>query len=237
MRLPDATNEEKLTFNFFKGFVPFSPLELSDEKNWDKVWTAAYKNADKAGMPYRMVTLSPGYDDTGLDADVRIGNPYRKIDRKEGATYQKSMQFVEELPTPPHLVMISTFNEFHENTHIEPSLRHGMHYIDMTRDFIARIKAKWGQSRRTLVSQGVEAGSMVHFSAPEIVFSNGGIFECSLSPQALASDLSLVIDIYDLDHPVHPGGTSGVVAISCESAHKYRPGINQHRKRFGVLFA
>ena len=146
LRLPNDSDEEKFTFGFFEGFVPFSPLELSDEKNWSKVWTAAYRKADKAGMRYRIAALSPGYDDTGLDANNRVGNPYRMISRKEGKTYQRGMRFVENLTTQPHLIIISTFNEFHENTHIEPSLGNGMHYIDMTKDFVDKIKVKWRRS-------------------------------------------------------------------------------------------
>lgn len=146
LRLPNGADEEKLTFGFFEGFVPFSPLELSEEKNWSKVWSATYKGAEKAGMRYRIAALSPGYDDTGLDGDNRVGNPYRMIPRKDGKTYQEGIQFVENLSIKPHLIMISTFNEFHENTHIEPSLGNGMRYIEMTKDFVAKIKSKWGRS-------------------------------------------------------------------------------------------
>ncbi len=146
LRLPNEVDETKLTFGFFDGFVPFSPLELSAENNWSKVWATAYRGADKAGMRYRIAALSPGYDDTGLDAENRVGNPYRSISRREGETYQKGMRFIEQLVVQPHLVMISTFNEFHENTHIEPSLGNGMRYIEMTKMFVAKIKSKWGQA-------------------------------------------------------------------------------------------
>ena len=32
----------------------------------------------------------------------------------------------------PDQIIVSTFNEFHENTHIEPSVAHGSRYLDMT---------------------------------------------------------------------------------------------------------
>lgn len=146
LRLPNGVDEDKLTFGFFEGFVPFSPLELAEEKNWRKVWTESYNRAEKAGMKYRIVSLSPGYDDTGLDGSTRVGNPYRKVPRNDGKAYEKGMKFVEGLPIQPHLIMISTFNEFHENTHIEPTLSHGMRYIDMTKDFVSKIKSNWGRS-------------------------------------------------------------------------------------------
>jgi glycosyltransferase involved in cell wall biosynthesis len=140
LRLPDDVHEDQLTFGFFEGFVPFSPLELSDSRNWHKVWSAAYHAAEQAGMRWRVAALSPGYDDSGLDDPQREGNPYRSIARHEGAAYREGMHFIQKLARPPHLVMISTFNEFHENTHIEPSQRHGTVYADMTREFAEVLK-------------------------------------------------------------------------------------------------
>jgi glycosyltransferase involved in cell wall biosynthesis len=143
LRLPHGSDEGRQTFGFFRGFAPFSPLELAEEANWTRVWNDAYRDAEKAGMEQRIVTISPGYDDRNLDDEQRSGNPYRRVPREEGRTYRRSMDFVEGLPKTPDLVVISTFNEYHENSHIEPSLRNGMRYVDMTREFVARIKSKW----------------------------------------------------------------------------------------------
>ncbi len=142
LRLPSETDEQKLTFQFFQGFAPFSPLELTEEKKWSRVWSSAYRAAEKAGMRYRVATISPGYDDRGLRDELRARNPHRFVPRKEGATYRTCMRFVEKLGKQPHLVIISTFNEFHENTHIEPTLRHGSLYVDVTKEFVERMKRK-----------------------------------------------------------------------------------------------
>ena len=142
LRLPSETDEHKLTFQFFQGFAPFSPLELADEENWSRVWSSAYRASEKAGMRYRIATISPGYDDRSLMDEMRARNPYRLVPRKEGETYRKCMRFVERLDKRPRLVLISTFNEFHENTHIEPTLRHGSLYVDMTKEFVERMKHK-----------------------------------------------------------------------------------------------
>jgi len=142
LRLPSETDESKLTFGFFQGFSPFSPLELADEKNWYKVWDSAYLAAHKAKMRYRTVTVSPGYDDRALDHEMRDGNVYRLVQRKDGATYQRGLDWIEGLSQRPHLVTISTFNEYHENTHIEPSLNNGATYLDLTRSFVDRVKNK-----------------------------------------------------------------------------------------------
>jgi glycosyltransferase involved in cell wall biosynthesis len=145
LRLPQIPDEDRLTFGLFRGFAPFSPLELAGEKNWKKVWTEAYRGAEEAGMEYRIATISPGYDDRDLDDDRRSGNLYRLVPRQDGETYRRTMDFVDGLPHEPDLVIVSTFNEYHENTHIEPSLHNGMRYIDMTRQFVERLRAERGR--------------------------------------------------------------------------------------------
>ncbi|HSX10781.1 MAG TPA: glycosyltransferase [Chlamydiales bacterium] len=145
LRLFHPVDESKLTFDFFEGMVPFSPLELAAEENWHKIWTLAYQNAKSAGMQYRGVTLSPGYDDTFLDDEFRVGNPYRSMPRQEGKTYRACFDFVDQLIEKPDLVMISTFNEYHENSHIEPTTHHRNKYIDLSKEFIACLRNKWGK--------------------------------------------------------------------------------------------
>lgn len=49
----------------------------------------------------------------------------------------------------------------------------------------------------------------VVFVKPLIDLTTGGQFECVLSTSTASADLSLVIDIYDLDNPVHPEGHLG----------------------------
>jgi hypothetical protein len=124
----------------FQGFAPFSPLELAAADKWSEAWDAAYAAADRAGMQYRIATVCPGYDDHALDDPRRFGNRFRRVPRLNGETYAKSIAWLEGLAVPPHLAIVSTFNEMHENTHIEPSIRNGMRYVDMTKDFVARIK-------------------------------------------------------------------------------------------------
>ncbi|KUJ00609.1 glycosyltransferase [Vibrio sp. MEBiC08052] len=140
LRLPDGDKEKNSTFGLFDGFTPFSPLELCGEAKWNEVWTEAYHGSQKSKMKYKIVTVSPGYDDSGMDDDIRNNNPYRVINRKDGDTYQKGFDFILGLEDKPDMVMISTFNEFHENSHIEPSLKNGNLYIDMTKDFVSELK-------------------------------------------------------------------------------------------------
>lgn len=145
LRIPDLNNEQKLTFGWFDGFIPFSPLELAAENNWTKVWNKAYDNARYLGMTCLGATVSPGYDDSELVDELRTNNPYRAINRRNGEVYEQSFKFIENLSVKPNMVIISTFNEYHENSHIEPSLRHGSQYIDMTTKLINKLCLQWSQ--------------------------------------------------------------------------------------------
>jgi glycosyltransferase involved in cell wall biosynthesis len=142
LRLPKGVDESRYTFGFFEGFGLYSPLEVSSEENWDRVWKSAYEASHSAGLTYRMASVSPGYDDRSLLDPRRVGNPYRAVPRRNGDTYARSLGFVESLANPPHIVVVSTFNEYHENTHIESSSGNGGRYIEMTRESVDRIHAK-----------------------------------------------------------------------------------------------
>jgi len=139
LRLPKGADESRYTFGFFEGFGLYSPLEVSSEENWDRVWQSAYEASHLAGMTYRMASVSPGYDDRSLLDPRREGNPYRRVPRRNGDTYARSLRFVESLVSPPDIVIVSTYNEYHENTHIESSSGNGEQYIEMTRESVDRI--------------------------------------------------------------------------------------------------
>jgi hypothetical protein len=87
-----------------------------------------------------MVNISPGYDDRGLHEPGRLAKPYREVGRDRGATYRRGTAFVEGLENPPDLVLVSSFNNFHENTHIEPTVGVGDAYVALTRECIDRIR-------------------------------------------------------------------------------------------------
>jgi glycosyltransferase involved in cell wall biosynthesis len=142
LRVAKGIEESRYTFEFFEGFGLYSPLEISAKENWARAWQGAYNAADSAGMPYRMVTVSPGYDDQALMDPLREANPYRVVSRNDGLTYAGSLEFAASLAISPDLVIVSTYNEYHENTHIESSFRNGDRYVRMTREFVERIHAK-----------------------------------------------------------------------------------------------
>lgn len=145
LRLPNGAEETQQSGGLFSGFAPYSPLELAEAQGRREVWDAGYRLANEAGMSVRIATVSPGYDDSRLEDPRRMANRRRVVPRAGGATYREMLDWAAGLSQPPHLVMVSTFNEFHENTHIEPTAGHGSTYLEMTRSFIESVAQRSGE--------------------------------------------------------------------------------------------
>jgi hypothetical protein len=70
--------------------------------------------------------VSPGYDDSVLGRDTTL-----VVDRANGAFYVAQWQAA--VAAQPDWILVTSWNEFWENTHIEPSVRYGRRYQDRTR--------------------------------------------------------------------------------------------------------
>ena len=57
-------------------------------------------------------------------------------------------QWRSAVTTAADWVIITTWNEFWENTEIEPSVRYGTRFLDRTREWSARFKGLPTPSRR-----------------------------------------------------------------------------------------
>ena len=128
---------------FFDGWSLFSPLQAADSEKWESVWESSYDEFKeiKLGNNLNVFTVCPGFDDTGLTQPQRIHIAYRQIERDDTGTFIRMQETCLELRDPPDLVVITSFNEFHENTHIEPSENFGYRYIEATRGFSEKLKA------------------------------------------------------------------------------------------------
>ena len=49
------------------------------------------------------------------------------------------LQTARGLNPRPEAIVIASFNEFHENTHIEPTMTHGDAYIKQTQAFVSAL--------------------------------------------------------------------------------------------------
>jgi hypothetical protein len=75
------------------------------------------------------VTVIPGYDDRELDRPA----PRPVTDRWGGETYRVLWQ--EAIAARPDWVLITSWNEWHEGSEIEPSVEYGSLFLDETAAF------------------------------------------------------------------------------------------------------
>jgi len=80
-----------------------------------------------------MGTVVPGEDTT------RLNSPGVVVPRNGGDTYRQMWQTV--LDNQPDWVMITSWNEYNENTHIEDSVNYGSTYLDITKTFSDQYKS------------------------------------------------------------------------------------------------
>ncbi len=114
-------------------------------------WAAAtYRSwvdlADRAGK-ISTLTVIPGYDDT------KIREPGLALDRYEGASYK--IQWEQAIKADPHWVLITSFNEWHEGSELEPSAEYGRKYLDLTAGFAREFKAAERKARKSLGGSGL----------------------------------------------------------------------------------
>jgi len=88
-----------------------------------------------------VATVSPGYDDTHL-ADGRVP---RVSDRDNGRYYDRQWQSAIDMRAD--WVVVTSWNEWLENTHIEPSVRYGDLYVRATKSWADRFRANRAVAR------------------------------------------------------------------------------------------
>jgi hypothetical protein len=93
------------------------------------------------------ITIIPGYDDT------KIRTPGINAERLDGETYKVLWQ--EAIAADPDWVLITSWNEWHEGSEIEPSWEHGDKYIKMTGEYANRFKKALRSASATRQRQGI----------------------------------------------------------------------------------
>src|SRR5262249_14314855 len=79
-------------------------------------------------------SVTPGIDDTRLIARAT----HQHVDRADGQTYDDGWRAAIEMAAD--WVVVTSWNEWWENTEIEPSIRYGTYYLDRTRVWAALFK-------------------------------------------------------------------------------------------------
>lgn len=78
------------------------------------------------------ITIIPGYDDT------KIRKPGLRAERHGGQTYQ--VLWEEAIKSDPDWVLITSWNEWHEGSEIEPSWEDGDKYLQLTKPSAERFR-------------------------------------------------------------------------------------------------
>jgi len=82
-----------------------------------------------------VASVTPGFDDSHLIDRV----PPHIVDRSNGEVYDR--QWRSAIETGADWVVVTSWNEWWENTHVEPSERYGTAYLDQTRRWANAFKA------------------------------------------------------------------------------------------------
>lgn len=141
MRPYNTTDEGNKTFGLFDGWSLFSPLEIaSNPDEREKIIEEIYQQYEAGKQAIKVFTCSPGYDDSVLSDSAREADRLRTIARNNGNTFREMFKLAKNCQPRPDMIKISTFNEFHENTHIEPTVEQGSLYMDILREYIGNLK-------------------------------------------------------------------------------------------------
>jgi hypothetical protein len=81
---------------------------------------------DKAGVPYWAVAM-PGYDDRRVRPQAR----HEPIPREDGYLFERSLK---DAKAGNQAIMVTSFNEWFEDTQVEPTASYGDAYLKMIRD-------------------------------------------------------------------------------------------------------
>lgn len=119
--IADTFTPEALTV--FDGCHTYNPVTLSEEETDRMYWTASIQAYYSSRI--FAATVVPGYDDR------IIRDPGIHVPREDGAFYASRWSIATA--NAPHWILITSWNEWHEGTEIEPSLEYGFAYLDSTK--------------------------------------------------------------------------------------------------------
>ena len=97
--------------------------------------------ADSPASKIAAIDVVPGYDDRLIP-----GRKGAVQDRENGAFYEG--MFNAALASNPDWILITSWNEWWENTYIEPGQLYGNQYLTLTREFADKWKGIGGRPSR-----------------------------------------------------------------------------------------
>jgi len=124
--------EDIFLSKYFDGLTGYNMYSVNRTSNFledvDRVYQKFFSYAHLHNLCF-IPTVIPGYDDRNLRG---LNRPI--LERKEGKFYEEFWQIVKKYLNPSlKIVLITTFNEWHEGTEIEPSKEYGNKYLKLTK--------------------------------------------------------------------------------------------------------
>lgn len=129
--IADTTSPELI--KLFDGGHIYNPVGLvvqqADMTNFYHEFTEKCRSAGKIACS----TVIPGYDDSNISRkNILVAN------RRGGELYKSLWAKAEE--SNPDWMLITSFNEWHEGSEIEPSIEHGKLYLQITKHLAYNFK-------------------------------------------------------------------------------------------------
>lgn len=131
--IADTGSQELI--ELFDGGHTYNPVGLVvQQQNMDIHYRELVNKCRKAGK-IACATVIPGYDDSNIGRkNITVAN------RKGGELYKSLWSKAEA--SDPDWILITSFNEWHEGSEIEPSIEHGKLYLQLTRSLANRFKGR-----------------------------------------------------------------------------------------------
>jgi hypothetical protein len=125
---------------FIDGTHMYNPLDFSNNilKVYD-LYQEACQLAHSYGKTFT-ATVVPGFNNVAISSN-KTNALQHAVDRRNGATYNTFWLAAKAVHADGYA--ITSFNEWHEGTEIEPSIQYGYQYINLTRDNIPIVSCKF----------------------------------------------------------------------------------------------
>jgi len=135
-------------------------------------------------------------------------------ERNDGKKYADNWNTVLELDA--HTVLITSWNEWHEGTEIEPSREHGFEYLGYTRDYIEQYKETETPINTPEITMSIYDNSEIQSDTVQITTLNEPLVAANVSITGVESGFTLTGDFvsYLEEYPGN-GGWVQIPYIGC----------------------
>lgn len=131
--IADTMNE--FYADIFSGIHIYNPLDKLLIDPTGSLLNFTYKWMKEIAERHHLIfvaTVTPGYNDT------KVRWPGKVLDRESGRIYNITWRVA--IANRPDWIIITTWNEWHEGTEIEPSLEYNYKYLNLTAYWVKRFK-------------------------------------------------------------------------------------------------